>query len=268
VPMIGRTGQQLRVIGPATTSTRQVIKSIKPPYVFQLRTQNEWSTRMGGEVFGVTSSINSAVPALAQFSVPIVVRGRVVLQQVTCEVETPCVQHRATPAGVPVVVLTQITPGARWTPAARGTTTAGGHYNIAVPTGASRPYKLSVPAYSKDGVITGPSTDKPAYTKTVVRVAAAGFIGGETSKKRGSSVTVFATVQPAMNTTAMLQAWNRHTRKWVNQKATPMRKGQTSLAFIAGPAGDFVYRFVIPNAMMLGRPMAGTTTPPLALHVR
>ena len=268
VPMVGRPGELLRAIGPGTTSTRQVIKSIKPPYVFQLRTQNEWSTRMGGEVFGLTSSINSAVPALAQFSVPIVVRGRVVLQQVTCQVETPCVQQRATPAGVPVVVLTQVTPGARWTPAARGKTTAGGHYDIAVPTGASRPYKLSVPAYSKAGIITGPSTDKPAYTRSVVRVATAGFIGGETAKKKGSSVTVFATVKPAMNSTAMLQAWNRQTRKWVNLKATPLRRGQTALAFTAGQAGDFVYRFVIPGAMMLGRPMNGTTTPGLALHIR
>lgn len=90
VPMIGRPGQLLRDIGPGTTSTRQVIKSIKPPYVFQLRTQNEWSTRMGGQVLGLTSSINAAVPALAQFSVPILVRGRVVLQQVGCEAETPC----------------------------------------------------------------------------------------------------------------------------------------------------------------------------------
>ncbi|WP_405069559.1 hypothetical protein OG558_07535 [Kribbella sp. NBC_01510] len=268
VPMIGRPGQLLRDIGPGTTSTRQVIKSIKPPYVFQLRTQNEWSTRMGGQVLGLTSSINAAVPALAQFSVPILVRGRVVLQQVGCEAETPCVQQRATPAGVPVVVLTQVTPGSRWTPAAIGKTTAGGHYDIAVPTGGSRPYKITVPAYTKAGIITGPSTSKPAYTRSVVRIASAGFIGGETAKKRGTSVTVFATVKPAMNSTAMLQSWNRQTRKWVNVKATAMRRGQTALAFTAGQAGDFVYRFVIPGAMMFGRSMSGTITPQLALHIR
>ena len=268
VPMIGRPGQLLKAIGPGTTSTRQVIKSIKPPYVFQLRTQNEWSTRMGGQVLGLTSSINGAVPALAQFSVPIRVRGRVVLQQVGCDLETPCVQQRATPAGVPISVLTQVTPGARWTPAARGTTTSGGYYDIAVPTGASRPYKITVPPYGKAGIITGPSTSTPAYTRTVVRLAGAGFIGGETAKKKGSSVTVFATVKPAMNSTAMLQAWNRQTRKWVNLKATPIRQGQTSLAFTAGQAGDFVYRFVIPGAMMFGRPISGTTTPQLVLHVR
>jgi len=266
--MIGRPGELLHAIGPGTTSTRQVIKSIKPPYVFQLQTQNEWSSRLGGQVLGVTSSVNAAVPALAQFSVTIRIRGRVVLQTTGCEPETPCTPERATPAGVPVIVLTQVTPGGRWTPAARGSTTSGGYYDIAVVTGASRPYKIIVPAYSKAGVITESSTSKPAYTRSVVRIQSAGFIGGETAKRRNSAVTVFASVKPAMNSTAMLQAWNRVTRKWVNVKATPIRQGQTSLVFTAAHAGDYVYRFVIPGAMMFGRPMNGTVTTQLPLHVR
>lgn len=268
VPMIGRPGQMLKAIGPATTSNRQVIKSIKPPYVFQLRTQNEWSTRVGGQVLGLTSSINAAVPALAQFSVPIRIRGRVILHQVGCDLQTPCSSQRATPAGVPVEVLTQVIPGARWTPAARGATTAGGYYDIAVATGGSRPYKITVPVYSKAGLITGTSSSKPAYTKSVVRVASAGFAGGDTAKKAGSMVTISATVKPAMNTTVMLQAWNRQTRKWANLKAMPMRQGQTALAFKAGQPGDFVYRLVIPGAMMFGRPMDGITTGQLQLHIR
>jgi hypothetical protein len=268
VPMIGRPGQMLKAIGPATTSNRQVIKSIKPPYVFQLRTGNEWSTRIGGQVLGLTSSISGAVPPLAQFSVPIRVRGRVILHQVGCDLQSPCTSQRATPAGVPVVVLTQVTPGARWTPAARGKTTAGGYYDVAVPTGGSRPYKITVPVYSKAGMITGTSTSKPAYTKSVVRVVSAGFAGGDTAKKAGSMVTISATVKPAMNTTVMLQAWNRQTRTWANLKAMAMRRGQTALAFKAGQPGDFVYRFVIPGAMMLGRPMQGITTVGLQLHIR
>src|SRR5690349_3336883 len=96
VPMVGRPGQLLKVIGPATTSNRQVIKSIKPPYAFQLRTTNEWSTRIGGQVLGLTSSISGAVPPLAQFSVPIRVRGRVILHQVGCDPDSPCTSQRAT----------------------------------------------------------------------------------------------------------------------------------------------------------------------------
>ncbi|WP_238173322.1 hypothetical protein [Kribbella speibonae] len=268
VPMIGRPGKMLKVIGPATTSNRQVIKSIKPPYTFQLRTQNEWSTSIGGQVLGLTSSINAAVPRLAQFSVPIRVRGRVILHQVGCDLETPCTSKRATPAGVPVVVLTQVAPGARWTPAARGSTTAGGYYDIAVQTGGSRPYKIIVPENTKGSTQTGTSTSRPAYTKSVVRVASAGFANGNVATAKGSTVTVSVTVKPAMNTTVMLQAWNRQTRRWVDSKALPMRNGVAALAFKAAQPGDFVYRFVIPGAMMFGRPIDGTTTAQLQLHVR
>lgn len=268
VPMIGRPGELVHAIAPATKSTQQVIKSIKPPYVFQLQTQNEWSSRLGGQVLGVTSSVNAAVPSLAQYSVTIRVRGRVVLQTTGCQPETPCTQERATPPGVPVIVLTQVTPKARWTPAAHGSTTAGGYYDIPVVTGASRPYKIIVPAYSKAGVITGSSTSKPAYTRSVVRIQSAGFVGGETAKRRNSAVTVFATVKPAMNSTAVLQVWNRITLKWVNAKAVPIRRGQASFVFTAAHAGDYIYRFVIPGAMMFGRPMIGTVTPHLPLHVR
>lgn len=268
VPMIGRPGQMLKVIGPATTSNRQVIQSVKPPYTFQLRTQNEWSTSVGGQVLGLTSSINAVVPRLAQFSVPIRVRGRVILHQVGCELDAPCTSKRATPAGVPVVVLTQVSPGARWTPAARGATTAGGYYDIAVPTGGSRPYKITVPENMKGGTQTGTSTSKPAYTKSIVRVASAGFANGNTATAKGSTVTVSVGVKPALNTTVMLQAWNRQTRRWVDSKALPMRNGAAALAFKAAQPGDFVYRFVIPGAMMFGRPMDGITTPGLELHVR
>ena len=268
VPMVGKPGQQLRPVGPATTSTRLVIKSIRPPYVFQVRTQNEWSTRLGGQVLGLTSSANASMPSVAQFSLPIRVRGRVVLQQVTCEPEMPCSQRRATPAGVPVVVLTQVIPGGSWTPAGRGTTTAGGYYDIGVVTGGSRPYLVKVPYYTKAGLITSTSTSRPAYVRSVVRVASAGFIGGQTARKRGSNVTVFATMKPAMSSTATLQVWNRQLHRWTNVKATPIRKGQTSLVFKAAQAGDFAYRFVLPAATMYGRAMNGTITQPLALHVR
>lgn len=267
VPMVGRPGGTMQAIGPGTTSTQQLVKSLQPPYLFQLRAQNEWSARIGGEVLGLTSSVSGVVPALAQFSVPVHVRGRVVMQEVVCEAETACVQRRATPAGVPVMVLTQLTPGARWTPAARGSTTAGGHYDIPMINGPSRPYKITVPAYTRVGVLTGTSSSRPAYTKSVVRVATAGFVGGP-AKRRGDNVLVYTTVKPAMNSTAILQSWNRQTRQWANLKAVPLRNGQASLLFKASQAGAFSYRFVIPGAMMFGRPMNGTTTPPLPLNVR
>jgi hypothetical protein len=138
---------------------------------------------------------------------------------------------------------------------------------VGVVTGASRPYKVGVPVYTMPGVVGGSSSSEPAYTRSVVRVAAAGFVGGP-AKKRGENVTVYATVKPALNSTAILQLWNRQLRRWVNLKATRIRNGQTSLAFKAAQPGDFVYRYVLPSAMMLGRPMNGTVTPSLVLHVR
>ncbi|GAA1135228.1 hypothetical protein GCM10009630_37520 [Kribbella jejuensis] len=268
VPMVGRPGQLLKAIGPATTSTQQLIKSIKPPYAFQLRTQNEWSARIGGDVLGLTSSISGVVPPKAQFSVPIRARGRVILQQVDCDLDAPCTTRRATPAGVPVVVLTQVTPGSRWTPAARGATTSGGYYDIGVPTAGSRPYKIIVPVNTKANMFTGTSTSRPAYTKSVVRITSAGFAGGDTAVAHGSMVTVSVAVAPALNTTVMLQAWNRQTRRWTDAKALAMRGGRAALAFKAAQPGDFVYRIVVQGAMMFGRPMDGITTPGLQLHVR
>jgi hypothetical protein len=124
-----------------------------------------------------------------------------------------------------------------------------------------------VRGYTRVGVLTGTSSSRPAYTKSVVRIATAGFVGGP-AKRRGDNVLVYTTVKPAMNSTAILQSWNRQTRTWVNLKAVPLRNGQASLLFKASQAGSFAYRFVIPGAMMFGRPMNGTTTPQLPLNVR
>ena len=268
VPMVGRPGETMRAIGPGTTSTRQLIKSLQPPYLFQLRAQNEWSARIGGEVLGLTSSINGVVPALAQFSVPVHVRGRVVMQEVVCEAETTCVQRRATPAGAagrgadPGHAGCPLDPGGpRYRRRPAGTTTSRWS------TARAGPYKITVPGYTRVGVLTGSSSSRPAYTKSVVRVATAGFVGGP-AKRRGDNVLVYATVKPAMNSTAILQSWNRQTRRWVNLKAVPIRNGQASLLFKASQAGSFAYRFVIPGAMMFGRPMNGTITPQLPLRVR
>lgn len=267
VPVVGRPGEPLRTAASGTTSTRQVIKNLKPPYIFQLRAQNEWSTAIGGQISARTSSTSAAIPALAQYGIPIRIRGRAILQQVVCADEGSCVRQRTTSAGLPVVVLTQATPGARWTPAARGATTSGGHYDIPVATGASRPYKVMVPNYSQVGQVAAQSTSRPQLTRTIVRLQTTGFLGGA-SKKRGENVTAVVVVKPAMNTTVMLQSWNRQARRWGNVKAVPMRRGQASLSFKVAVPGIYVYRFVIPNATLLGRPMLGRVTQNLPLSIR
>ncbi|WP_433011031.1 hypothetical protein [Kribbella sp. CA-294648] len=267
VPVVGRPGQPLRAVGKGTTSTRQVIKSLKPPYLFQLRAENEWSSAIGGQLSARTSSTGATVPALAQYGTAVRLRGRTILQEVVCADEGSCVQQRTTSAGLPLVVLTQMTPGARWTPAARGKTTAGGHYDIPIAAGASRPYKVMMPNFSQVGTAAVWSSSRPKLMQSVVRPVSTGFVGGA-MKKRGENITAVLVVQPGMNTTVYLQAWNRQARKWVGVKALPMRKGQAAFAFKLARPGIYVYRFVIPNATMLGRPLLGRVTKNLSLSVR
>ncbi|NUR98155.1 MAG: hypothetical protein HOV67_23235, partial [Kribbellaceae bacterium] len=253
--------------GAGTTSTRQVIKNLRPPYVFQLRAQNEWSTAVGGQLSARTSSTTATIPALAQYGLPLRIRGRTILQEVVCADEGSCVQQRTTSAGLPVVVLTQVTPGDRWRQVGRGTTTSGGHYDIPVLTGASRPYKVMLPDYSRVGSVAAHSTSPARLTQSVVGLQSAGFLGGA-SKKRGTRVTAIVVIKPALNTTVMLQAWNRQARRWVDVKAVPMRKGVASYPFTVVQPGYFVFRFVIPNASLLNRPLSGRATKNLPLSVR
>ncbi|GAA1596646.1 hypothetical protein GCM10009789_58280 [Kribbella sancticallisti] len=267
VPVVGLPGEPLRAAGPATTSKRQVIKNLTPPYLFQLRAENEWTSTIGGQISARTTSTTAAIPGLAQFSVPVRIRGRTILQEVVCAPEGSCVQQRATSAGLPVVLLTQVTPGARWTPAARGTTTSGGHFEVTVVTGGTRPYKAVSPLYSRVGVLSSESSSKPQLTKSVVRVQSAGFVGGG-MKKRNENATLVLLVKPAMTANAMLQVWNRQAKAWSNVKAVPIRRGQASITFKAAQLGVFVYRFVLPSAVLLGRPLYPTNSHNLILSVR
>ncbi|MFK4082674.1 hypothetical protein ACI2LF_01080 [Kribbella sp. NPDC020789] len=267
VPMIGRPGSQPAPIGPGTTSQRQVINSIKPPFLFQLRTENEWSSNVGGQVVGLTSSSTVFVPPLAQYSLPMRVRGRVVLQETYCAAETACALQQTTSAGIPLTVLTQVTPKARWSPVARGKTTAGGHYDIPVITGGSRPYKVVAGSYAKPGVLTSESATPAVFTRAVVRLLAGGYLGGN-NKKRGEMVTIFARVAPAYTSAATLQLWNRQSRKWVSVKLVALRRGQAVFGFKINAVGTYSYRWVLPKAAAGGRNMDGLTTPKLDLRIR
>jgi hypothetical protein len=267
VPLVGRPGEQLQAVGPGTTSTQVVVKDLKPPYLFQLRAQNEWTSQVGAEIAGRTSTTTASVPGAAQFSVALRIRGRAVLEEVSCAAETSCVQQRTTSAGLPVVLLTQAKPRARWTPVGRGITSTGGYFDIPVTAAGTRPYKVTLPLYSGVGSVVSSSTSEAAVTRGVVRVASAGFIGGA-SRQRGSTVTVYAVVKPAMNSVAMLQQWNPQTKRWNNAKRVRILRGQAVFAFKAARPGIYVFRYVLPSAKLLGRPLYGTTTPKLILSIR
>jgi hypothetical protein len=267
VPLVGRPGEQLQAAGPGTTSTRVVVKDLKPPYLLQLRAQNEWTSQIGAEIAGRTSTTTASVPGASQFSVAMRIRGRAVLQEVNCAAESSCVEQRTTSAGLPVVVLTQVKPRANWTPAGRGITSTGGYFDIPVTAAGTRPYKVTLPLYSGVGSVVSSSTSAPAVTRGVVRVASAGFIGGA-SKRRGETVTVYAVVRPPMNSVALLQQWNRVTKRWNNAKRVRILRGQAVYAFKVSRPGLYVFRYVLPSASLLGRKLYGTVTPNLRLSIR
>jgi hypothetical protein len=111
------------------------------------------------------------------------------------------------------------------------------------------------------------SSSKIQLTKSVIRVQTAGFVGGG-SKKRNENATALIVVQPAMKTTAMLQVRQRGTSRWLNVKAVALVNGQGAYTFKAAALGAWNYRFVLPQAVMLGRPLYPTITQNLNLNVR
>ena len=76
------------------------------------------------------------------------------------------------------------------------------------------------------------------------------------------------TVKPAMNAVALLQQWNRVSKRWNNVKRVRILRGQVVFPFKAAPPGIYVFRYVLPSAKLLGRPLYGTTTPNLMLSIR
>ncbi|WP_405062457.1 hypothetical protein OG474_12670 [Kribbella sp. NBC_01505] len=267
VPMIGRPGAQPVAIGPATTTPSQVIKDIKPPFLFQVRTENEWSSNLGAQAIGLTSTATVWAPPLAQFGLSIRVQGRVVLQKTQCAPEADCALEQTTAAGIPLTVLSQLTPNARWTPVAVGKTSAGGHYDIPVVTPSSRPYKVVASSYATPGVLTSAAVSPEVFTRAVVRLARGGFLPGN-NVKTGHPVTISATVSPSYSSVATLELWNRHTRQWAYVTRVPLKRGQVLYAFKAGAVGEYSYRFVFPRTASAGRNMSGLTTPQFNLRIR
>lgn len=264
VPVVGSAGQRFRTVGPGTTSTSQVVKNLKPPYLFQLRAKNEWGSLTGGEIAARTSHTSVAVPTLWTFGKQMLIRGRTVQQEISCA-ESRCAARQTTSAGLPVVMLAQNKPGGPWVQAGRSTTAVGGHFEVRVNTAASRSYRAYVPTDSRPGSLSTASSSKAYLTRSRLLIQGAGYAGGNV-RNRNEVVTAVVVVRPVVNSAAMLQFWNG--RAWGNVKATPIRNGRATLAFRAVRPGVFAYRFVIPGTSYQGNPVYGTATPSLVLRVR
>lgn len=264
VPVIGTAGQPFRVVGAGTTATRQVVKNVRPPYFFQLRATNEWSSLTGGEISGRTSSTTAGAPTVWTFGTQMLVKGRTVQQEISCP-ESLCVTQQTTSAGLPVVLQAQVRPGGPWVEAGRGRTQLGGYFEVRATAAGTRNYRVYVPLNSRAGALSAPSLSKASLSSSRTAVQAAGYAGGNV-KNRNDVVTAVVVVRPVVNGTAMLQFWN--SRTWVNAKAVPMKNSRASVAFRATRPGVFAYRFMVPGTSYGGTPIYANATPSMVLNVR
>jgi hypothetical protein len=192
------------------------------------------------------------------------IRGRTVQQQVSCA-EVRCSVQQTTAAGLPVVMLAQNRAGGPWVQVGRGTTQAGGHFEVRVNTGGTRSYRAYVPVTSRAGLVSSASSSKSYLTRSRLLIQGAGYAGGNTHN-RNEVITAAVVVRPAMNGNATLQFWNG--RAWGNVKAVPIRNGRATISFRATRPGIFAYRFLVPGTTYQGTPVYGTATPSLVLRVR
>jgi hypothetical protein len=264
VPVVGIAGQPFRVVGPGTTSTRQVVKNLRPPYFFMLRGTNEWTSLTGGEIAGRTSSTSTAVPTLWTFGTQMLIRGRTTQQQISCA-ESRCAPQRTTAAGLPVVLLAQSKAGGPWVQAGRSVTQLGGFFEFRVIAASTRNYRAYVPLASRAGFLSTASSSKAALSRSRIMIASAGYAGGNVHN-RNDVVTAVLGVRPAMNQPAIFQFWNG--KVWVSIKQAPIKNGRASLAFKAVRPGIFAYRFLVPGTQYQGTSVYGTATPSMVLRVR
>jgi hypothetical protein len=193
-----------------------------------------------------------------------VIRGRTVQQQISCA-DSRCSVQQTTTAGLPVVMQAQKQGGGPWVEVGRGTTQAGGHFEVRVMTGGTRKYRAYVPLHTRVGSLSTASTSPSYLTRTRMQIQGAGYSGGNTHN-RNEVVTAAVVARPVQNGTAILQFWNG--RAWGNVKATPIRGGRAQIQFRATRPGIFAYRFLVQGTAYQGTQIFGNASPSLVLRVR
>jgi hypothetical protein len=263
LPVVGLPGQSFKVIGAGTTASRQVLKNVKPPYLFQLRATNEWSSLVGGVISARLSWTTASIPPLATYGRQILIHGRTIQQEVSCA-ESRCVAQRVTSAGLPIVMLTQSQAGAPWGVAGRATTMAGGHFQVRVNTGPTRSYRAYALADSRPGSLSAASSSLPGLTRSRLQVVSAGYPKGNV-KPRNEVVTATVLARPVVNGAATLQFWNG--KAWASVKSVPIAGGRATINFKATKPGIFAYRVLLPGTAYLGHPVFGTATGSMVLRI-
>lgn len=260
---VGVTGKPMRELGKASSATYAVLRDVRPPYRFQLRSTNEWASIQAGHVNADVAALQTWIPSVAAYGRSSPVRGRVTQQRVVCA--AICTRQTVTTGGLPVVVQARERNGAPWLGVGRTTTRDSGYFYVTVASPGTRQYRVVAPTTSVGSLALLGTISKPTVTTTRARLIVAGFRGGNV-KKRGETATAYLSLAPAINGRAMLQFWSG--RIWANAAWVPVRDGVASKTFGASVPGVRGYRWVVPSLVYAGRPVVGVSTGSFVLVTR
>jgi hypothetical protein len=261
---VGVSGKPMRQLGKPSSATYAVLRNVRPPYRFQLRSTNEWGAIQAGHVNADVAALQTWIPGLAAYGRSSPVRGRVTQQRVVCG-GTTCSRQTVTTGGLPIVVQARERNGAPWRGVGRTTTRDSGYFYVTVASPGTRQYRVVAPTTSMGSLALLGSISKPAVTTTKARLIVAGFRGGNV-KRRGEGATAYLSIAPAVNGRAMLQFWSG--RAWGNTGWVPVRAGVASKTFGATRPGVTGYRWVVPSLVYGGRPVVGVHTGSFVLVTR
>jgi hypothetical protein len=263
VPMITTAGATEGVpLSGATRTNRQMIQGIAPPFLFGVRTANEWGTSNGASVVADTTTTAAVYPRLTVFSLATPIRGRVTRHRVVCH-DGGCGVEAMPGPGLPVVLQARTAESKPWAAVATTRTAEGGTFYFGPRSPGVRQYRVVAATYTGSPWMAFGSSSGAGVIGARVRVWTS--FSAPVARLR-QQVTASVRVWPARNVRTTFQRWNG--RGWVNVKYVVVRNGVGSYRFTALMRGSYGFRFVVPPFTYAGRAMTGYATRSMVLTTR
>lgn len=263
VPMVSAAGaSEGRPVSGATRRTRQVIRGIAPPFLFSVRSANEWGTSNGAAVAADTTTTTALYPRLTVFSLATPIRGRVTRNRVVCH-DGACGVEAMPGDGLPLVLQARTAEANPWAAVATTRAQAGGTFYFGPRSPGVRQYRVVAATYTGSPWMAFGSISGSGVIGARVRVWTS--FSAPVARLR-QQVTASVRVWPALNMRTTLQRWNG--RGWVNVKYVAVRNGVGSYKFTALMRGSYGYRFVVPPVTYAGRTITGYATRSMVLTTR
>lgn len=258
----GAGAQGLKPLAAAGRTQRQLIKGVRPPYLFNVRAVNEWGSTYGASVVADTTTTSAAYPRLTVFSLATPIRGRVTRHRLTCHDGT-CAPVAMPGPGLPVVLQARADASKPWAAVSSTRTRAGGTFYFAPRSPGARQYRAVATTYTGSPWMAFGSPAAPGSIGSRVRVWTR-FDHNVVRYKQ--PVTAVVRIWPSVSTRAVFQRWNG--RNWVSVKNVAIRNGVGSYRFSALMRGSYGYRFAVPTVRYAGRPVVGYSTVSMVLTTR